>query len=164
MGRPTEGPVLRLKNGVWSVRFRHQGRRFELSTRTSVRSDAEREARALFEQHVTSRCVRPYGMRRASAQRILGVPPIFPWPEIPGVYCACVFTGYAKIGRAGNIASRMCDFQTHTPEDVRLLCILSDDPRDERAFHLRFRAWRIRGEWFRLDAGFVAALREATGT
>lgn len=162
MSRHAEGPVLRITpGGIWSVRFRHNGRRFELSTKSRDQREAERIGRWLYEQTVTSRCVRRAAMRPATITRALGHSPIFPWPETRGVYCACVFTGYVKIGRANNIANRMTAFQTHTPEDVKLLAVLSENPLDERAFHLRFAAWRVRGEWFRFDAGFAAALKEA---
>lgn len=44
MARSAEGWRVRPKRGVYQVRFRHQGRRFEVSTRTSDLGEATRLA------------------------------------------------------------------------------------------------------------------------
>ena len=65
MGQRAQGYRLRqaTKGGTWKVRFRIDGQRREFSTGTSDRSEAEREARRIYGEELTS--VRPE-RRRAS--------------------------------------------------------------------------------------------------
>jgi len=58
MGRHAQGYQVRAprrKGGCWTVRFRHQGARVELSTGQRDRGAAEREARRIYAEHVTGR-------------------------------------------------------------------------------------------------------------
>jgi hypothetical protein len=86
--------------------------------------------------------------------------PIEP-PRSAGVYAAFVVPGFVKIGRAENIAERICTMQTFYPIEVSLLAVLSADPDDEFQLHARFAADRVRGEWFVLSRRIRAALAEA---
>lgn len=54
MGQRAQGYRVRQSapGTIWTVRFRHQGQRFELSTGTRVRAEAEREARRIYAETV----------------------------------------------------------------------------------------------------------------
>lgn len=60
--------------------------------------------------------------------------------------------GPIKIGRAHSPAAartRLCDLQVASPWPLRLLGIIPCAPEDtERRLHRRFKAHRMRGEWF----------------
>lgn len=55
MARSAEGWRVRPKRGVYQVRFRHQGRRFEVSTRTGDLGEAKRLAPTIYSDIVTGR-------------------------------------------------------------------------------------------------------------
>jgi hypothetical protein len=56
-------------------------------------------------------------------------------------------SGAVKIGRARNVSQRLSDLQTGNHEELWIIRICYGD--DETAFHRRFGARCIHGEWFR---------------
>lgn len=57
--------------------------------------------------------------------------------------------GYIKIGYATNVSYRMNALQTASRQKLTLLARVPGSTLDEKALHRRFRAARVRGEWFR---------------
>lgn len=79
-------------------------------------------------------------MRRAGA----GVYVISAAPDVPGVY---------KIGVTTSIEDRFASIQAHSPVKLSLVLFRAGATRTlEQALHHRFDAFRLHGEWFRLDA------------
>jgi hypothetical protein len=63
-----------------------------------------------------------------------------------------------KLGKsAGHPSQRLRELQTGNPRPLRLLAYTRH--LTERAVHLRWRALREQGEWFRLDRGLLSELR-----
>ena len=60
---------------------------------------------------------------------------------------------FVKIGKAsfGDVGARIEDMQTGCPYDMRILAVVPGDLKEERALHSRFSAFKVRGEWFRLE-------------
>jgi len=77
-----------------------------------------------------------------------------PAPSTPGVYAIEGVGGYVKIGKAKNIESRMRDLQVAHPVPLKLLAVLSADPKDEGAFHRQWADLRCTGEWFKPNLEF----------
>jgi hypothetical protein len=63
-----------------------------------------------------------------------------------------------KLGKsAGHPSQRLAELQTGNPRPLVLLAYTRH--LSERAVHLRWRALRENGEWFRLDRGLLSELR-----
>jgi hypothetical protein len=87
-------------------------------------------------------------------------------PSTGGVYALAGVPGYVKIGKASNIAERLLGVQTGHPVPLRLLAVLSSEPKDERPLHDHWRHLRSFGEWFRFDdelSAFIAERRDRPG-
>lgn len=56
--------------------------------------------------------------------------------------------GPVKIGSAGDVAARRATIQTGSPYPVHVRFVLTGLACREREMHLRFRYFRISGEWF----------------
>lgn len=56
-----------------------------------------------------------------------------------------------KIGFSKNALQRVSDVQVGCPDQVELIGAMAGTPAIERHIHHRFRALRLRGEWFQLD-------------
>lgn len=56
--------------------------------------------------------------------------------------------GPVKIGIATDVKRRIAGFQTSQPERLHLLHMFEGGRDEERALHARFKAHRIKGEWF----------------
>jgi hypothetical protein len=72
-------------------------------------------------------------------------------------------TGPIKIGYtegAGTLETRFAALQGANAAELRLLATRFGSIEDERQFHRRFAAGRLRGEWFRPDAEGLAELVE----
>lgn len=82
-------------------------------------------------------------------------------PTGPGVYCIQGAGQFVKIGKASNIRRRVAELQAYHPVALRLLAVLSDDPRREGHFHRRFAGSRLNGEWFVLCKEIRAAIKQA---
>lgn len=87
--------------------------------------------------------------------------PIERWPNCEGVYFVAA-AEFIKIGRADSIARRLRELQTGCPHDLSLVAWFSGGSKEERAYHRRFRAHRLRGEWFRREGELDAFLQEVT--
>jgi len=83
-------------------------------------------------------------------------------PSKPGVYAIRGSGPFVKIGRADNIRRRLRQLQGAHPEPLTLVAVLSQNPDDEKLLHDRFALLRQRGEWFRLGAQLVEAIRGAS--
>jgi hypothetical protein len=57
--------------------------------------------------------------------------------------------GPVKIGKANNVADRFRSLQGGNHCELRFLGALPHDEIPERMLHDIFRAWHLRGEWFR---------------
>lgn len=70
-----------------------------------------------------------------------------------------------KIGFTRRAAKqRIADLQTGSPSRIRLLIEIPGTPPLERELHARFAAYRLHGEWFRLEgelADYIRRLAEA---
>lgn len=64
------------------------------------------------------------------------------------IYFAGPVGGPIKIGRTANLARRMKELRCSSPDEVCLWAVASGASLDEGAYHLRYAATRIRGEWF----------------
>lgn len=84
-------------------------------------------------------------------------------PCTPGVYAIQGDGPFVKIGRASNIRQRLGDLQIGRAQPLGLLAVLSHDPKKEHAFHHELRAWRVRGEWFRLEGEVLTMLQAYRG-
>jgi hypothetical protein len=81
-------------------------------------------------------------------------------PSSAGVY-AIACGKFVKVGSAGNVRERMRKLQTANPLPLRFLRLLSTDTSDEASWLERLRPFRVRGEWFTLCDGLLAALEGA---
>lgn len=63
-----------------------------------------------------------------------------------------------KIGWSRNVDLRVSQLRTAAADDLVLLGSMPGDRAEERAMQARFAALHIRGEWFRADAGLLAAI------
>jgi hypothetical protein len=67
---------------------------------------------------------------------------------------------FVKIGMAADIADRLRALEAANPHELDVLKVLAGGRQVERSLHVRFAAYRHRGEWFRLE-GELAAWIEA---
>ena len=66
-----------------------------------------------------------------------------------------------KIGYTKRMNQRRCGLEGGTPEDLHLLATVTGGREQEYRLHKRFAAYRIKGEWYKLEgklAEYVAAL------
>lgn len=66
-----------------------------------------------------------------------------------------------KIGYTKRMNKRLCGLESGTPENLHLLATVTGGRAQETRLHKRFAAYRIRGEWYKLEgklAEYVAAL------
>jgi len=69
-----------------------------------------------------------------------------------------------KIGWSIDPNRRLAALQTGSPESLVLLGVVAGTRQAERDAHLKLGAWRVRGEWFKIEgdvAGFVGSLEAA---
>lgn len=81
----------------------------------------------------------------------------------PGyVYLVQAATGEFKIGISTNVQTRIAQLQTASPVPLTLLHYFpAKNAREvERELHNRFRAGRVRNEWFRLTSADVVMIRD----
>lgn len=57
-----------------------------------------------------------------------------------------------KIGVTTDLLKRVAALQHACPDELRVLFVLPGGRKEEQAWHERFRAQHIRGEWFRFEA------------
>ncbi len=67
-----------------------------------------------------------------------------------------------KIGFSGDADRRVTSMQVGSAEPIELLGTMTGTEAMERHLHHRFRALRIRGEWFRLDPRLQAYIADET--
>jgi len=72
-------------------------------------------------------------------------------PDTPTEWVYAVRQGnYIKIGLSRNVANRLRELQTSSPEPLHLVGTFAGGRRLERLLHQRFADHRVRGEWFSL--------------
>lgn len=64
------------------------------------------------------------------------------------LYFIRVKDGPVKIGRTGDVKTRLACFQVACPYELELVGIVSDGGHYETTFHFKLEAHRMRGEWF----------------
>lgn len=64
------------------------------------------------------------------------------------IYFVQAATGQIKIGTALNVETRLAALRSHSPVALDLLFTMPGGYREERAYHTRFSAHRLHGEWF----------------
>jgi hypothetical protein len=69
---------------------------------------------------------------------------------IKGVY-VIGFRDYVKIGWSQNVVARKTELQTGVPERLKTYAVLNVIRDMESDLHRRFWAYRLQGEWFRLE-------------
>lgn len=146
MPRPYLGPKLWLdrRRGKWTIL---DGRK---RVRTAFTEDELEQAEAAIQQYAGG-CYNP--IRPAGPRRNYKTPPQ------KGVYVVG-YGPYVKIGISLNVAERISSLQTGAPEKITLYAVLDGWAADEVALHRRFAAYRLNGEWFRLE-GEVASWVES---
>lgn len=68
-----------------------------------------------------------------------------------GVIYVARFRDCVKIGFSASLKFRIAGLQTGLPEKLELLGTIPGKEADERRLHHRFKAYRLSGEWFRLE-------------
>jgi hypothetical protein len=68
--------------------------------------------------------------------------------------------GYVKIGTAMNPLKRLYTVQSCNPHEVYLLAVIQGGMKEELAWHVRFEAEFVRGEWFRYSGRLRDAIAE----
>lgn len=74
--------------------------------------------------------------------------------------------GPIKIGRSGNVRSRVNEMQTGNPLEIRILAALAPSLRsldEERGLHERFNHLRIAREWFRPAPELISFIAASQG-
>ncbi len=87
------------------------------------------------------------------------VTPIRDWPTMAGVYFVRA-ADRVKIGKANNVERRLRELQTSAPHALELLAVAQGGLAEEAAYHYRFKADRLHGEWFTFSAALVAHVVE----
>jgi hypothetical protein len=67
-------------------------------------------------------------------------------------FIEAISTGLVKIGWTSDLEQRLYALRKGSPVELRLVKCIPGDRSLESALHRRFRAHRVRGEWFLLDA------------
>jgi hypothetical protein len=79
---------------------------------------------------------------------------------------ACYFiggeTGPIKIGQSGNLAARLKTLQNHSPVPLSVLASTGGGMFAELAYHERFAAHRLHGEWFERHPDILAEIDRIT--
>jgi hypothetical protein len=73
------------------------------------------------------------------------------------------YDGPIKIGTAKNVEARKAELQTGNPRKLHVLGKRAGGRDVERELHDRFRAYRIRGEWFHPAPPVVQAAKRGLG-
>lgn len=134
-GRPSQAWSLRAPRGnraLYYVRFRFEGKDYELSTGERAPEAAEAAASAIYE-------------RKTNPPRLDG----------PGVYA--VRAGkFIKVGKSStNMLRRLFTIQTSQAEEIEVIGIISTNPDDEKRAHAALDCYHVRGEWF--EGGLLAS-------
>jgi hypothetical protein len=151
-GRPAGSWKLRLPRGrtIYSVYFSHAGRQIERTTGERDKDAASKVRAEIWGRIVLGHKAPP----RVADDRVDS--------KRAGVYFIRQ-GGHVKIGTSGNVAERLRHGQTFAAEPFELLAVVDGGPREERAFHVRFRHLRGRGEWYRFDGSLKSYVRELRG-
>lgn len=122
------------------------------ATRVSV----ERLGAYMRERKAAAPSGEPAVILAQSLTSLTGIEP----PTTAGVYAVQGAGGFIKIGRGKNIAARLRKLQNAHPVPIKLIAVLSSDPRDELAHHRRWAHLRRQGEWFEADHDLVEHLAQ----
>jgi hypothetical protein len=82
-------------------------------------------------------------------------------PRIVGKHVYLLRDGdLVKIGYASSINRRISHLQTSSPRSLTLLGVVRGGRKTEQMLHRKFRDYRVRGEWFRIEAELAAFIEE----
>lgn len=84
-------------------------------------------------------------------------------PKKHVVYFVQADCGPIKIGTTGNIEWRLKTLEGQSPVPVKLLATTSGQRLDEYAYHARFAAHRLHGEWFSPHPDLLAEIARLQG-
>ncbi len=91
------------------------------------------------------------------------IPPIDPWPNVPGVYIVAA-NDRVKIGKASKVINRLRELQTSAPFKLQLLAVVPGGLKEEGELHHRFHHLRLHGEWFQMNHELIQFVAEARRT
>jgi hypothetical protein len=89
----------------------------------------------------------------------LDVPKEFAPPGLGYVYFVQAGT-FIKIGFTSHLPARLAELSVGSAEELKLVRYEIGDADRERHYHVRFAAFRMRGEWFKLAGELAQFLRE----
>ena len=77
------------------------------------------------------------------------------------VYLILAENGLVKIGKTCNVAERFRQIDGISPINLRLLFVIESEKAGdiEQALHERYSDFRVKGEWFSLDAATIERIR-----
>lgn len=78
------------------------------------------------------------------------------------IYFIGADSGPVKIGYSVNPKVRMRQLQAASPRRLKILAQVIGEPEDERAYHARFAAHRLHGEWFERHPDILAEIDRLT--
>jgi T5orf172 domain len=79
-------------------------------------------------------------------------------PQSPAGWVYFIRSGaLIKVGYTTDLSKRMRSYNSHNP-DVQLMAVVPGTRDDEAAYHKRFAAQKVRGEWFRLSGSLATML------
>lgn len=67
---------------------------------------------------------------------------------------------FLKIGITADIHARLRTIESHNPHPLEVVALLVGGRAVERSLHLRFKAYRHRDEWFRVEGELAAWVEE----
>jgi hypothetical protein len=141
----------------WWIRFWHRGTEYREPAGCQDEQGAYRRLKRRHREILDQTFIDPRRERDAPVLPPTSPPPPPPWTT----YFLADGAGRVKIGRTRNVAGRIRDLSTSTAQVLSLLGTIPDDV--EGVWHARWRACRIRGEWFTLTPELAHALRETLG-
>lgn len=71
---------------------------------------------------------------------------------------------FVKIGFTNDLARRVSELQVGSPHELEVLLAIPGSLEDEAWVHEKFRAWRVRGEWFAFTGALVDWVEAARHT
>ena len=142
-------PGTRKNNPFYIVRGALDGRGYEFSAKTLD----EAEARTLAERFEAALAASQAASAHVAAQQL---PPT-------RIYFIGDEHGRVKIGLSENPEARRAALQTGSGAVLRLLASLPGTYEDERNLQIRFRDYRVRGEWFQMRGSLRAFVESLDG-
>jgi DNA-binding XRE family transcriptional regulator len=77
-------------------------------------------------------------------------------------FAQAVQTGLIKIGHAGDVERRLKSLRSTSPDELKLLGVVSEKEYTEATVHLMFAPERTHGEWFKPSARLMEFIKKKT--